>query len=701
MTFRNKVFFAIFTISTLLSVLIGCVSYIYASHYIKKIFISTYKLDLNQIGSMLLQFENAVEIRGIDALYVLKDTEAHDGLPSDNQLKSLASKLKVSNFFVTNAKGKFIRSTNGKITDNIFHYCAAYKGLITGESKIFRTPIILSSGESMPGPFKYIMTSNKSHTRILESSIRLDFIDKLLKTALQTKHDFVNIKVYTPNYQLLGDVYNKNLDNTKNVIHLKEIVYLSLPDCCECKTKRISSSAGNYYYILKAKVTTASINKTLQSLLLSISIIDLFFIVFGFFISKYLTERVIANFKNLHSQLDKIISNSVFQNVDVIGKDEISALSSHINKLLKIIKKNEERLIEAERNKAMTKIAAQVAHDIRSPLTALEMIITRLPEIEESKYILLRDSINHIRDITNNLDKKNVLPESAEFQDASIQIAVLLDYVISERRAAFSNPSICILHDFSAEAYGFFVQADRSEMKRILTNLINNSYEAVLNHGNKITIALHKNNEHVEIIISDNGSGISDEISASLFARGFTTKKSGSGLGLFHAKETLSQWGGKIELHNNISQGAFATITLPLQKSPDWFLDELFFQKNSTVICVDDSISIFHAWQERFKGLSGNIDLQYAKSKEALLSIIEKNKNNICTYLIDYEFSGKPYNGLDLIDIILLSKSEASRIFLVTSRSDEIHIQQFCAENNIQMIPKFFAFKIVLRMDEQ
>lgn len=342
-------------------------------------------------------------------------------------------------------------------------------------------------------------------------------------------------------------------------------------------------------------------------------------------------------------------------------------------------------------------IAAQVAHDIRSPLTALEIVINRLPEVEESKRILLRDAVNHIRDITNNLEKPTSSSNNCE-DKAIIQIAILLDYVLSERRIAFSHQPIEIIQQFEPSCYNFFIDAPPSKIKRVLTNIINNACEAVLSDGDTINIGITSQENNIIINITDNGPGIPTEILPSLFTRGFTTKIKGSGLGLYYARENLTKWGGSIDVCPNEKRGVTVYIKLPSQNPPLWFINNLSIPSSTPVICVDDSISILHAWQERFKSIDNEIYLQYCDSKEALLNEAQKHDNKICTYLIDYEFSGKSYTGLDLINIILSFKNPKNRIFLVTSRSAEPEIQSFCQSNDIYMIPKFFALKIPLQI---
>lgn len=368
---------------------------------------------------------------------------------------------------------------------------------------------------------------------------------------------------------------------------------------------------------------------------------------------------------------------------------EFNVLNSFINKAFMNMTNQLQREI---------KLSAQIAHDLRSPLTALESIIRRLLIEDENKKILLRDTVNHIRDITNNLEKNNLANQKSG-KLLNTQIATLLEYVISEKKAAYSNQHIDIASEFDISSYSLFVEIIPSEMKRILANIINNACEAVAELTKPIiNVSLSLENSQTIITISDNGTGISNENLSKIFKQGFTTKNNGSGLGLYHAKENLMQWYGDIELISKYGRGCSAKIKLPSKKMPLWFISKLTFTKNSTVVSVEDSISIWQAWQDRFSSINANIQLNYCSSKDELINFLNNDNSSMCNFLIDYEFSGKSYTGLDLADIIMSQKLSNFRIFLVTSHSNEEIIQKICIEKEIYLIPKSYALKMPINI---
>jgi anti-sigma regulatory factor (Ser/Thr protein kinase) len=275
---------------------------------------------------------------------------------------------------------------------------------------------------------------------------------------------------------------------------------------------------------------------------------------------------------------------------------------------------------------------------------------------------------------------------------------VLLEHVLSERRTAFFEKPVKIIENITMESYSFFADIIQTEIKRVITNIINNAVEALPRQTGNVSINIYKQESQIIISITDDGSGIPQEVLNSLFSRGFTTKKTGSGLGLFHAKETLMQLGGDIDITSEVGKGTTVFLKIPACERPDWFIHALNVPDNSMVVCVDDSVSIWNAWQERFREFQNNIQLHYCANKEELLLTLAKQTEKLYIYLVDYEFSGKTYTGLDLIKKIMSFKKEEDKVYLVTSRSGEELLQTFCFEHKIYMIPKFFALKIPIKV---
>jgi signal transduction histidine kinase len=336
-------------------------------------------------------------------------------------------------------------------------------------------------------------------------------------------------------------------------------------------------------------------------------------------------------------------------------------------------------------------LSEQVAHDIRSPLAALSIFTGQDFSLPEQSRILLRNIINRIRDIANDLVERNrgqsELVNSVD-ADLSVQLlAAVICPLVTEKRLQFGFDSqIDIEFELSSINYGLFAKINLTEFKRMLSNLINNANEALPNKG-KISIKTLDYEESIRLIISDNGKGIPVNILEKLGSAGISyDKKVGSGLGLYHSIKTVEQLGGKLQLISELGKGTDVILTIPRSDTPAWFLPKLEIYSGTTLVIVDDDFSIHEMWHEIFKKYKAGINFikldnpsQFHKWK-----IISRDMSLPIFYLFDLEFIGDQQTGLNLIQEYQLEKNS----ILVTNHSDDINIHNTCEKLEIKMIPK-------------
>ena len=354
------------------------------------------------------------------------------------------------------------------------------------------------------------------------------------------------------------------------------------------------------------------------------------------------------------------------------------------------------------------KLASQVAHDVRSPLSALEMMFSTLGEVSEDKRIIIRNSINRIRDIANSLLKENKILESkfpsgnemfpAEIPTnntenfETVLISPLLESIMTEVRLQYREfINLNISYNQTKEGYGLFAKLQQNELKRVLSNLINNSVEAINSKAGSITLKLTKaNDEHLAIEVQDSGAGIPAIILNKLGTRGFTHGKiGGSGLGLHHAIETVRNWGGDLSISSNSKIGTTIKILLKTDHAPQWFVPKIILTPFQTIVVFDDDQSVHHIWKGRMESALATrhqiklISLSSPREfRKCFGSIFEDMDNAL--YLMDYEISGCDENGLDLIVELGLQKQS----ILVTSRYEESMIRDRCSLQGIRLLPK-------------
>lgn len=219
------------------------------------------------------------------------------------------------------------------------------------------------------------------------------------------------------------------------------------------------------------------------------------------------------------------------------------------------------RSLDYERSKVFNELATQVAHDIRSPLSALNTLVSTSADLPAEKKDLLQTISNRIHAIGNDLlsaHKRVVQDESL----TQVMIAPLVDQITSEKRLRFQEHEIRV--DIPEQYRGARAHLRQEEFLRILSNLIDNSVEA---DASSITVGLRSYRDRVEVIVNDNGRGIPEEILERLGEPGVTSGKenttSGSGIGLYMAKRTVEKWGGSLRISSRIGVGTMVTISLP------------------------------------------------------------------------------------------------------------------------------------------
>lgn len=359
---------------------------------------------------------------------------------------------------------------------------------------------------------------------------------------------------------------------------------------------------------------------------------------------------------------------------------------------------------------AIMGITKQVSHDVRSPLSALNLVVGSLTDLPEEKRLIMRNATQRINDIANSLlaqGKKTDLGQNSISSKSAVtqliepvMLVALLDAVLSEKRTQFREKmNIEILGELGC-GYGLFANLNDVEFSRIISNLINNSVEAFSDAG-RVTISISGDAKIIELVISDNGAGIPKEILSRLGEKGYTYGKkgpqSGSGLGVFHAKETVLGAGGNFKIISNVGKGTEITITLPRTKTPKWFVERIEMAPGSMLVSVDDDRSIHQVWGR----LLNSAGQQFCDIKHMAFSSTDMFETWFRTvgaksklFLIDYEFVAQTTNGLDLIERLRIT----DRAILVTSRYDEQHIREKAASLGLRILPKSLASNVPLKV---
>jgi signal transduction histidine kinase len=227
---------------------------------------------------------------------------------------------------------------------------------------------------------------------------------------------------------------------------------------------------------------------------------------------------------------------------------------------------------ELDRNKEISEISRQVAHDIRGPLMALTTLTQLSHEMSNEKKELLGLAVGRIRGIAEDLlqrgrdvkDEFNSAPVSkaAQAVKGGVDVIQVADRLLKEYK--FSYPHIQFAWHQHVKAEQLIVPLDEMKLMRVLGNILNNSIEAAPESEASINISLLDRDQNWLLQIMDNGSGIPEEVLPHLMEEGKSFgKENGNGLGLFDARKTLQAVGGDLQLRSRVGVGTQVIMVIP------------------------------------------------------------------------------------------------------------------------------------------
>ena len=275
--------------------------------------------------------------------------------------------------------------------------------------------------------------------------------------------------------------------------------------------------------------------------------------------------KVISNPLNqLKAKAHEIEQGNYGIKLETKTNDEIGELTEAFNNMSVTLKNNTEELIKKEKLAALGKMAAVLAHEIKTPLTSIKMnadIIAEtldLSEEDKEHFEIMKTEINRL----NNL-VKDVLQFSRqmELDFSEVGLKDLIDNVNNQLSKKLNDKNIILVNN----AGNICLEADIDKLRQVFINLIDNSVEAFDNNGIiEVSSAGNKENGLVSIFVKDNGSGIEPELK--IFEPFFTTKASGTGLGLSISQKIIEQHHGAFNLVSSKKGETIFEIKLPIKQ---------------------------------------------------------------------------------------------------------------------------------------
>ena len=307
------------------------------------------------------------------------------------------------------------------------------------------------------------------------------------------------------------------------------------------------------------------LQKDLNDFLMKMAEVYLFMLVLAillsYFLSKYITKSLkMVSEKIVETRLDKKNQKIEIEN----ASEEIYTLVAAYNSMIDDLEESAVKLATGEREQAWREMAKQVAHEIKNPLTPMRLSVQSFqrnfdpndPEIhtkvEEYSNTLIHqiDTMSAIASAFSNFAKMPA--QQNEILNVPKIVKLALD-IFNENYIVFSTEKEEILAKF-----------DRTQLIRVVTNLVKNATQALQDvQDPKIFVRVEEAGEMVSIMVSDNGIGIDEENKEKVFEPKFTTKSSGMGLGLAMVKNLVETSGGSITFTSKRNKGTIFTVKFP------------------------------------------------------------------------------------------------------------------------------------------
>ncbi|MBR5101086.1 MAG: cache domain-containing protein [Bacteroidales bacterium] len=326
----------------------------------------------------------------------------------------------------------------------------------------------------------------------------------------------------------------------------------------------------NVPYFNRSEDVTNATASTISAVINIYLILLLAAIVLGAIISNSLSKPLVE----IKERIDRLALTGNRRIRYRNSKDELGVLINSYNKMVEDLEESTRQLAQSEREQAWKEMARQIAHEIKNPLTPMKLSIQYLMKMKEAGVPGWEDKLESVS--KSLLEQIDTLSQTAtEFSSFarfySEEITrINLDALIAEQKEFFDNRDDLVVEYVRPEACEAFVDARRSQLARVLVNLITNAVQAIDSvglHDGRVRISLTPariaGSDGWRIDVEDNGPGVSEEDLPKLFKPNFTTKKTGTGLGLAICRSIIEQSQGTIGYTRSDLGGARFTILLP------------------------------------------------------------------------------------------------------------------------------------------
>ncbi|EZH72455.1 histidine kinase [Aquimarina atlantica] len=284
-------------------------------------------------------------------------------------------------------------------------------------------------------------------------------------------------------------------------------------------------------------------------------------IVLAYFLSKYITRSL----KTISETIDQTRLDKRNKRIDIgDASEEIYSLVNAYNSMIDELEQSAAMLAKSEREAAWREMAKQVAHEIKNPLTPMRLTVQSFQRKFDPNDPKIHQKVQEYSDtLIQQIDTMSSIASAfSNFAQMPAQKSETLDVVkiIGLALDIFNEDYII----FPSEKEKIIAKFDRTQLIRVVTNLVKNGIQAIPEDRiPKIIVDVFSENGEVLITVADNGIGITEENTKKVFEPKFTTKTSGMGLGLGMVKNIVETYNGSITFTSKEGKGTVFKVRFP------------------------------------------------------------------------------------------------------------------------------------------
>ncbi len=282
-----------------------------------------------------------------------------------------------------------------------------------------------------------------------------------------------------------------------------------------------------------------------------------------------LARRTLRPLKGLVAGTKRIGSGDYSKRVEVTSEDELGVLAREFNNMAAAVEEREQALVRSERMAVAGRIASHITHEIRNPLSSVALNTELIEEMigalqgesaEEARSLCqaIQQEVDRLTDLTEEYLRFSRLPRpQLQPEDLHELLAGLLSFSATE----LAGKQVSLQQDLQRGLPA--VQADENQLRQAFLNLLRNAGEALAPRGGTLQVSARQEGDSVVVTFRDSGPGIQPEHLGKIFDPFFSTKETGTGLGLALTQQIITEHGGTIEVQSGAGPGTTFTVRLP------------------------------------------------------------------------------------------------------------------------------------------